>query len=165
MTDAGLQRLDHVAIATHSVAQGYELFCGVLGGEFVNGGDDLDLQIRTLQLRLPPGVKVELMQPTTPDSYLARFLERHGPGFHHMTLFFDDVEKAIAELTQQGYELVDTDLTRPSWRETFLRPRTGLGLLQLADTTLRWDVSADGVTAEDVLAGRVLWRDDRPVLR
>jgi methylmalonyl-CoA/ethylmalonyl-CoA epimerase len=79
----------------------------------------------------------------------------------------EDLGKAIEELADHGYEVVDTSDRRPGWKETFVRPSSGFGaLLQLAETTLRWDVAHPGITLEAVLEGEVVWgEDDRPHLR
>lgn len=160
------QRIDHVGIAVWSLTEAYRLYHDALGGEFVNGGDEDKHDIRTLQLRLGSGPKIELLQPLAEDTPLHRFLEQRGQGVHHITIFVDDVRRTAAELERQGYELVDGDFTQPTWRETYIRPRSGFGaLLQLVQSTLRWDLPPDGITAEDVLAGRVLWSDNVPTLR
>lgn len=164
----GLRGVDHIAVATRSIADAYRLYHGVLAGRFINGGDYARTGIRTLQLQLAGGMKIELLQPTDPSSYLAAYLDKHGEGLHHVTLLFDDVERAIAAFSSRGYELVDIDLRRPAWREAYLRPRSAFGtLLQLADSTLRWDVPAPGVAAEQVLAGDVVWDEEteQPRLR
>ncbi len=166
--DAGLLRVDHVAIATSDPAEGVALFGDALGGRFLFGGDNDRQGIRVVQFALPGGMKIELISPLREDAAVARFLARRGPGVHHITLIFADVEVAVARLTASGYEVVDVDLTSPTWREAFVRPRSGCGtLLQLADTTARWDgPAASGITLDDVLAGRVVFTDDeRAVLR
>lgn len=126
----------------------------------MHGGDDPKIDIRTVQFRLPLGIKVELMTPTSPTSYLQAFLDKRGAGFHHMTVIVDDVEQTILDINQAGLELVDTDLSHPRWRETFLRPSQGLGLLQIVDTVGDWSTPTTEYTVEDVVEGRVVWGDD-----
>ena len=59
-----------------------------------------------------------------------------------------------------------TDLSRPTWRETFLRPKSGFGaLFQFVDSNLDWGTPVPGITEEAVLSGKVVWKDNRPVLR
>jgi len=161
-----VRRLDHVAIAVEDLEPAIRLFQGVFGAEFVHGGDDDGLGVRTVQLRLPPGTKIELMTALTSDSYLRAYLDKRGPGFHHATLLVGDVEQAIEELTDNGFEVVDTNLAAPKWRETYIRPSSGFGtLIQVADTTKAWTEPTTAYTLEDVLAGRVVWRDQEPRLR
>ena len=154
-----VQRVDHVAIAVADLRPAVALFTGVFGAEFIHGGDDPRIDIRTVQLRMPPGIKIELMTPTSPDSYLQAFIDKRGQGFHHMTVFVDDVVQTIDDLTAAGVETVDTDLTHTAWRETFLRPSQGFGLIQVIDTDADWSTPATDYTLEDVLEGKVVWQD------
>jgi methylmalonyl-CoA/ethylmalonyl-CoA epimerase len=158
-------KVDHLGIAVQSIEQAVRLFVDTLGGTFVAGGDDDRRQIRLVQIRLP-GFKIELMQPLGPDSYLQRYLDRHGQGFHHLTLFVDDIVKAVEYLAVQGFETVDLDTTSVSWKEAYVRPKSGFGtLIQLAETDQSWDDSIPGITLEAVLAGRVAALSDRYELR
>lgn len=154
-----VQRIDHIAIAVSDLRPAVALFQGVFGAEFIHGGDDPRIDIRTVQLRMPPGIKIELMTPTSPSSYLQAFLDKKGQGFHHMTVFVDDVEQTIEDLTGDGFQLVNTDLSHPRWRETYLRPSQGFGLLQVVDSDGDWSKPTTQYTLEDVLAGQVVWQD------
>ena len=164
-----LHRIDHIAIATDDLEGAVRLFCDVFGATFVTGGDDEPKGIRTVQVQLPQ-VKIELLAPLHEGSYLHHHLERHGPGFHHMTMFVENVEEAVTEVKAAGYETVDVNLLHPAWREAYIRPRSGFGtLIQLVDTDRRWDIGKPGVTLEDVLDGRIVWvgheayhREDAP---
>jgi methylmalonyl-CoA/ethylmalonyl-CoA epimerase len=159
-----VQRIDHIAIAVRDLRPAVALFQGVFGGQFMHGGDDPSLDIRTLQLRLPPGIKIELMTPTKPTSYLQAHIDKKGEGFHHMTILVDDVEHTISELSDAGFGLVDTDLSHPKWRETFVRPSQGFGLLQVVDSTGDWATPTTEYTIENVLAGEVVWRNHSTTL-
>lgn len=162
----GLIGIDHLGIAVASIPEALRLFADVLGGRFVLGGDDPVLGIRTVQLALPPGVKLELMQPIRDDSYLHGYLAERGQGFHHLTVFVHDLPATLDALDAQGFEVVDTELSNPKWRVTYVRPRSGFGtLLQIAQTTVTWHEPVPGVTLEAVLAGDVVWHDERPALR
>jgi methylmalonyl-CoA/ethylmalonyl-CoA epimerase len=126
-------RLDHVAVAVHSIKQALRLYRDGLRGEYLMGGDEGTW--RWLQLRFPDGGKVELLEPLG-DGFLSRFLERRGEGLHHVTFKTDDIEAAIARLTGEGYELVDVNLDDPSWQEAFLRPSKSHGtLIQVAQSS------------------------------
>lgn len=158
-----VQRIDHIAIAVRDLRPAVALFHGVFGAEFMHGGDDPRIDIRTVQLRMPPGIKVELMTPTAPTSYLQAFLDKRGEGFHHMTIFVDDVEQTIVDLSGVGIETVDTNLSHPKWRETFVRPSQGFGLLQVVDSIGDWMTPSTEYTLDDVLEGRIVWRDHSTV--
>lgn len=160
---AGVTGIDHVGIAVVSIPEALRLFGDVLGGRFLMGGDDPVLGIRTVQLVLPPGVKLELMQPIRDDCYLHDYLSERGQGFHHLTLFVRDLRAALDALDAQGFEVVDSDLSNPKWRVTYVRPKSGFGtLLQIAETNVTWHEPVEAVTLEAVLAGDVVWDDERP---
>jgi methylmalonyl-CoA/ethylmalonyl-CoA epimerase len=154
-----------VAIAVPDLAEAVELFVGLLGGTFVSGGDDERHGLRNVQLALN-GLKIELVQPIREDSDLQRFLDRRGPGFHHMTLLVDNLDAAIEDIAATGREVVGTHAEHAAWSETYVRPRSSFGaLLQIVETDRDWNAPAAGITLEDVLAGRVLWTDEAFVLR
>ncbi|MFF5986479.1 VOC family protein [Prauserella flavalba] len=150
---AGVRRLDHVAVAVRDAETALALYAGVLGGRFVLGGDNDETGTRIIHLRLG-GFKLELMQPLREDSLLARTIERRGEGFHHVTFVVGDVARTVDVVEAAGFETVGTELGNPTWRETFLRPRQTGGLVQLVDTDRDWSGPVDGITLDDVLAGR-----------
>lgn len=154
--------IDHVAIAVRDLGAAWRLFGETLGGEFIAGGDDVEIGIRVLQLRFGAG-KIELIEPLGADSYLHAYLDERGPGFHHVTMMVDDVVAADATLRAAGYETTDLDLRDPNWRETYIRPRSGFGaLVQLTDSPLDWGSVQQHITAEQVIAGDVLWVGTHP---
>ena len=93
--------VDHVAVAVNSIPEALKLYLDTLGGEFISGGDGPNDDMRTVQLKVG-GLKLELMQPLGDDSYLQRFIDKHGQGFHHMTIFVEDLYEAIASLEGQA---------------------------------------------------------------
>jgi methylmalonyl-CoA epimerase len=160
-----LRKVDHVGIVVSAIAEAIPLFHDMLGGRFIAGGDNDETGIRLVHLALP-GFKLEIMQPLRADSVLQRHLDRRGPGFHHMTFFVDDLPSSIAELETAGFDMAETDLSSPRWREAFISPKLSFGtLLQFVDTTLAWDEPAPGIALHDVLAGRVVWHEHIPCLR
>ena len=149
---------DHIGIAVRSIEAAVPLFRDVFGGQFVMGGDDVPLDIRTAMFKLPATMKVELMEPLSEESYLRRFIDKRGEGFHHATIFVDNVEATIGELGAAGYEVFDTELREPHWRETYVRPKSGHGcLFQIVDSELEWLEPHPHCTVEDVVAGKWRW--------
>ena len=157
-------KFDHIAIAVWSIREALPLL-EVIGARFVVGNDDDKQQIRTIQFVLPPGVKIELMEPLAETSFLHAFLEKHGPGFHHSTMLFDDIEALIPQMNENGFDVVNTNLSDPAWRDTWARPSKAFGaLLQLADTTMDWLEPCE-FTLDEVLAGEVIWNGNARVRR
>ncbi|MDX6413411.1 MAG: methylmalonyl-CoA/ethylmalonyl-CoA epimerase [Gaiellaceae bacterium] len=160
-----VEKVDHVAIAVRSIPEALKLFVDTMGGTYQSGGDDDRIGIRIVHVQLA-GFKLELIQPLREDSYLQRFLDKHGEGFHHMTIIVADVREAVVALEAAGYETVDPRFETPLWQEVFVRPKHGFGtLIQIVQTDRRWDQPFEGITLERVLAGDVVWIDDLPELR
>ncbi len=74
---------------------------------------------------------IELVQPTRPDSPVGKFLARRGEGFHHVAFQVEDLRGALAELKENGVELIDEE---PRWgaggtRMAFVHPKSAFGVL------------------------------------
>jgi methylmalonyl-CoA/ethylmalonyl-CoA epimerase len=120
-------------------ADGLAVYAGALAGEWMSSG--LGIGFSPAQVRYANGMKVELLAPHAVDQndFLRRFLDRHGPGAHHYTFKVPDILAAIAAAEDAGYAVVNTDLRDPTWKETFLHPKTACGIVvQLAESSGGW---------------------------
>jgi methylmalonyl-CoA/ethylmalonyl-CoA epimerase len=125
--------LDHLAIGTPALTDGWELFGGLLGGTWAYGGDSPGYWWG--QMEFATGPKIELLTPTGgPDAgFLERFLARHGAGPHHFNFLVSDIEEALARTRALRLEPVGVSLDNPRWKEAFLHPRQAHGIvIQLA---------------------------------
>jgi methylmalonyl-CoA/ethylmalonyl-CoA epimerase len=122
-------KIDHLGIAVRSIAEG-RLFWEALG-----------LAVREIEEVPAEGVRValipcgesliELLEPTSPDSPVAKFLAERGPGLHHLCLASDDLAHDDAELRARGYRLLRPEPTRGAggcWVQ-FVHPRSTGGVL------------------------------------
>jgi methylmalonyl-CoA/ethylmalonyl-CoA epimerase len=121
--------LDHLAIGTYHLTDGWELFGGVLGGTWVYGSDAPGYWWG--QLAFAAGPKIELLTPTCgPDAaFLERFLAARGAGPHHFNFLVTDIEEVLARIRAFGLEPVGVNLANPYWREAFLHPRSAHGIV------------------------------------
>jgi len=121
--------LDHLAIGTPTLTDGWELFGGVLGGTWVYGGDSPGFWWG--QLEFAAGPKIELMTPTGgPDAaFLERFLATRGASPHHFNFIVTDIEATLARIRALGIEPVQVNLSNPNWKEAFLHPRSAHGVV------------------------------------
>ena len=125
--------LDHLAIAAPALADGWELFGGVLGGRFAYGGDSPGFWWG--QLEYAAGPKIELLTPTggRDAAFLERFLAARGAGPHHYNFVVTDLGHALTRIRAFGIEPVGVNLSNPGWREAFLHPRAAHGtVIQVA---------------------------------
>jgi methylmalonyl-CoA/ethylmalonyl-CoA epimerase len=121
--------LDHLAIGTPALADGWELFGGVLGGTWLYGLDSPGFWWG--QLEFAAGPKIELLTPTGgPDAvFLERFLADRGAGPHHFNFIVTDIQATLARIRALGIEPVQVNLANPSWQEAFLHPRSAHGIV------------------------------------
>lgn len=121
--------LDHLAIGTPALSDGWELFGGVLGGTWAYGGDSPGFWWG--QLEYPAGPKIELLTPTggRDGAFLDRFLAARGAGPHHFNFLVTDIGAALARIKASGVEPVGVNLASPGWREAFLHPRDAYGIV------------------------------------
>ena len=133
--------LDHTSIAVERIADALPLFRDLLGGELVGGMDEG--AFRWVQLRFPGGGKIEIIEPNPGDNFLRRFLDRHGPGMHHITFKVPDLAAAVEAAKAAGFEVVGENMAQDEWKEAFIHPRSAHGaLIQLAETP--FDEGAEG---------------------
>ena len=121
--------LDHVAIGTRKLTDGWDLFGGLLGGSWVYGGDSPGFWWG--QLQFGTGPKIELLTPTGgPDSaFLERFLNGRGAGPHHFNFIVPDINATLSRLRAIAVEPVQVHLQSPTWKEAFLHPKDAYGIV------------------------------------
>src|SRR5690606_7820307 len=61
-------------------------------------------KVRVLKLIVPPGLHIELLEPTSPDSPIAKFIDKRGPGLHHLSYSVADIAAETARMKAEGYE-------------------------------------------------------------
>jgi len=98
--------LDHIGIAVGDLSQALAFYRDALGLE-VEPPEEVASQ-RVRAHFVPVGeATLELLEPTAPDSPIAKFIEKRGPGVHHVTLRVDDIREALARLKARGIRLID----------------------------------------------------------
>jgi methylmalonyl-CoA/ethylmalonyl-CoA epimerase len=127
--------LDHIAIASEHAIDNFARYRGDLGAAWVAGMYDPGFYWG--QLRFANGMTIELLEPAdiSQDDFLRRFLDRNGPGPHHVTFKVPDIHAAIAAVTEGGYPPVRVNTANPQWKEAFLHPKQSHGIVvQLAES-------------------------------
>jgi methylmalonyl-CoA epimerase len=101
-------RIDHLGIAVSDLRQArnfYELLGMSVGPEELVEHE----QVRTVMVQAGES-RIELLEPTSPESVIGRFIERRGEGMHHVALHVDDIEDVFAEMKCAGMRLVSDEL-------------------------------------------------------
>ncbi len=131
MTGPGM--LDHLAIGVADWSDGYDVFARELGGHWSHGGDAG--AFAPYQLVYEHGFRLELIAPGSQEGFMHRFIDRDGPGPHHITFKVPSLERALDDVGRLGIEPLGGRTDTPFWQEAFLHPRTSaLGtLIQLVE--------------------------------
>jgi len=103
-----MKRIDHLGIAVASLEEGLAVWSQGLGLPAGPPETVADQGVRTVMLPVG-GARVELLEPTGPDTPVGRFLERHGPGVHHVCFQVDDLRATLATLAGRGVRLIDRE--------------------------------------------------------
>ena len=122
-------RLAHVGIAVPSLTEALRFYRDVLGLEPTGGPETAD---GATIVSLPFGdTSVELLEPRDPESPVAKFLAKRGPGIHHVCYRVPDLDAALARCRAAGYRLVDDTPRQGAGgrRIAFLHPKATAGIL------------------------------------
>lgn len=130
-------RVDHTAIAVNDLEAALRRYVALLPGAAIERSVVADQQVVVAFLRLGD-TAVELIQPTSADSGVARFLAQRGEGLHHIAFEVDDLQSELRRLESEGIELVDRE-PRPGAHGmvAFLHPRSTGVLVELVQHTHR----------------------------
>jgi len=134
MSNEPIGRLDHIGIAVHSIEGARPFFEGVLGARFRSIGEDRTGEFRVGLFDLHE-LCLELLEPINPEGFLAKYLERHGEGIHHLTLQTPELEQKVVGMEAAGVRVVDKHLDNPTFMDAFISPKSAHGILfQLGQT-------------------------------
>ncbi len=99
-------KLEHIGIATAGIDEALDFWRDALGLEAIDTEVIKEQKVRVAML--PVGEpRIELLEPTSEDSPIAKFLNKRGPGIHHVALRVNDIHAALARLKQGGARLID----------------------------------------------------------
>ena len=122
--------LDHVGIAVTDLAAALAFYRDALGLE-VEAGEEVASQRIRAHFVAAGGAALELLEATAPDSPIAKYTAKRGPGLHHITLRVDDIAAALARLRARGVRLID-EAPRPGAHGSlvaFIHPSSAHGVL------------------------------------
>lgn len=122
-------KLDHIGIAVQDIEAALQAYRDALG---LPVHDIVEVPAQQVRVAfLPAGdASVELVQPITDDSGIARFVREQGEGIHHLCLEVDDIEAALERLKAHGVRLIDkTPRAGAHGRVAFVHPKSMHGVL------------------------------------
>ena len=122
-------KLDHLGVAVHSIDDALAVYRAL--GMVEEKREAVPAQ-KVVAAFLPVGEsRIELLEPTSPDSPIAKFLARRGEGIHHVCFAVPDLDAALADLAAKGFRLIHNAGVPGAGgkRVAFLHPEAGRGVL------------------------------------
>jgi len=126
--------INHIGIAVASIDASRAFYENTLGARFDGIEEVADQKVRVAFFLVGPAgheVRLELLEPTSTDSPVAKFIEKRGEGLHHIAYTVDDIQRRLAALKDGGVRLID-ETPRMGAHNTqiaFLHPRSSGGVL------------------------------------
>ncbi len=123
-------KINHLGIATSGIDEALKFWADSLGLENVHTEIVEDQKVRVAMLPVGES-RIELLEPTSPDSPISKFLEKRGGGIHHIAVEVDDIVAALERLKSQGARLIDEAprLGAEGCLVAFVHPATTGGVL------------------------------------
>src|SRR5437667_12808672 len=107
-------KIDHIGIATNGIEDAASIYRDALGVQVTETEEVSGQKVRVAMLPLGES-RIELLEATAADSPISKFLDKRGPGIHHIAVRVDDLRAALAKFKAAGARLIDEE------------PRTGAG--------------------------------------
>jgi methylmalonyl-CoA/ethylmalonyl-CoA epimerase len=125
-----LDRIDHIGVATEDLDGAIALYEGTMGMPVAHRETIESQGVEAVLLDVGEG-HVELLRPLGPDTAVGKYLERKGPGLHHVAYAVDDIDAVLDKLKEAGIELIDSE-PRVGIRDSrvaFVHPKSTGGVL------------------------------------
>lgn len=125
-----IERISHIGIAVHDLERGIGLYRDVFGMQLLGIEDVAEQGVRVAMFRAGES-RIELLEPTSAESPVAKFLASRGPGLHHICYEVDDVDRALKRIGESGVRLIDHESRRGAGdtKVGFLHPNSTGGVL------------------------------------
>jgi methylmalonyl-CoA/ethylmalonyl-CoA epimerase len=125
-----LDRIDHIGVATDDLEGAVAIYEGMLGMPVAHRETVESQGVEAVLLDVGEG-HVELLSPLGPDTPVGKYLDKRGPGLHHVAYAVGDIDEVLSRLKEAGVEMIDSE-PRQGIRDSrvaFVHPRSTGGVL------------------------------------
>jgi methylmalonyl-CoA/ethylmalonyl-CoA epimerase len=125
-----MKKIEHIGIAVKDLEVSNKLFGSLFGEKHYKEEEVISEGVKTSFFKSGPN-KIELLQATSPDSPIAKFLEKKGEGIHHIAFAVDDIKSEIKRLQGEGFIVLNEIPKKGADNKlvAFLHPKTTNGVL------------------------------------
>ncbi len=123
-------KIDHIGIAVKSIDESLKLYKEVLNMDFKGIEEMEDRALKTAFIQAGDSM-IELLEPTSEKSTIAKFLEKKGQGIHHIALHVENIKETMESLKEKGYQLLSEEPEKGAHgtKVAFLHPKSTNGVL------------------------------------
>ena len=125
-----LRKIEHLGIAVKNIEESLKTFEVLLGAQCYKTEEVLSEGVKTAFIQIGES-KIELLQATNPESPIAKYLEKRGPGIHHIAFDVENLQLEIDRLTNEGFTLINRSPKDGADNKliAFLHPKSTEGIL------------------------------------
>jgi methylmalonyl-CoA/ethylmalonyl-CoA epimerase len=125
-----ITHIEHIGIAVKSLEEAIPYYENVLGLKCYAVEEVADQKVKTAFFKVGQ-TKIELLESTDPEGPIGKFIEKKGPGVHHLAFAVENVNEALNEVADNGVQLIDKTGRKGAEGLTigFLHPKSTLGVL------------------------------------
>jgi len=125
-----ISHIEHIGIAVNSLEEAIPYYEKMLGLTCYAIEEVADQKVKTAFFMVGQ-TKIELLESTDPEGPIGKFLEKKGPGVHHLAFAVDDVNQSLNELEEKGVRLIDKNARKGAegLNIGFLHPKSTMGVL------------------------------------
>jgi methylmalonyl-CoA epimerase len=125
-----IEKLDHIGVAVKSIEESMQVYTEILGLKVTDIETVEEQKVRTAFIPVGES-KIELLESTSPDGPIAKFMEKRGEGIQHIALRVDDLKQKLEELKQKGVRLIDENprIGAGGAKIAFIHPKATKGIL------------------------------------
>lgn len=124
-----LKKIDHIAIAVSSIDDALKVFGEVFGLKAEHIEEIPDQKVKAATVRIGD-TNIEFIEPTDPESGVAKFMEKKGEGIHHIAVEVADIDAELKALEDRGVALIDRQARKGlAGKIGFLHPKSTKGVL------------------------------------
>jgi len=127
---ARVLRIDHIAVLVEDLEAPLKFWQEALGLDLTHI-QDMPAEMAQIAFLPTGGSEIELVRPTNSDSGLGRYLEKRGPGMHHICLEVDDILGMLAQLKEKGVQLINEEpkVSADGRKYAFIHPKSANGVM------------------------------------
>jgi len=124
------KRLTHIGIAVKNLDNSSRVFSKLFGMSQSHTEEVVEQRVKAMFFKIGEG-GIELLEPTNPDSTIAKYIEKRGEGVHHLSFEVDDIDAEIARLKKEGFQMIDEKprVGADGFKIAFLHPKSTNGVL------------------------------------